>query len=141
MSDAIDEASLPPHPEGNEFYGGFVTETLVDGWCYGEITAHFVDQPVSSGDGYAVAPDGKVAGIVWSDWYSLGFTKISDTDRDAYEFMGTFEMRFPKSVGTPEDLRDCFKSILPELKKVHNAYSNAKINQENKSSHSTADRA
>ncbi len=59
---------LPPYPAGHKYYGPFVPETLIDGWCYGAITEFLEpDNPCGcdSGDGFVVAPDGSYCGLVW----------------------------------------------------------------------------
>jgi hypothetical protein len=108
-------------PPGAPAYHGFplVDETLTDGWCYGAITEF--NEPechpdgCESGDGYVQAPDGSRAGLVWSTG-AFATSEIYAPDDGRW---GVYEIAFPKRVRNVEDLVDCFRSILPELRAIH----------------------
>ena len=111
--------SLPPLPEGHKFYGPLEPATLTDGWCYGYITASPCDQHpdgCESGDGYAVAPDGAYAGLVWSTECPWVIEPVVGSASDDGLCFGVFEVRFTSPVATMDDLVANFRTILPHLR-------------------------
>ena len=102
-------------PEGSPIYHGFdiISESETDGWTYGAISGYETSEPETEGDGFVITPDGKRAGIAWA----------TDTP-DFYEILppnesrwGVYGVRFPKPVRSKQDLIDCFRHVLPLLKK------------------------
>jgi hypothetical protein len=115
-------SQFPPYPEGHEYYGAFAEETLTDGWCYGYITASPCDahpDGCESGDGFAVAPDGTYAGLVWWTECPWEFERIGGSKGDLF---GVFEVRFPRAVRSIDDLVFNFRSVLPMLKNEHDTW-------------------
>lgn len=118
----MNEPVLPPKPQGNPFYGPLEPATLTDGWCYGYITAAPSDSHPNgceSGDGYAVAPDGSYAGLIW--WKDCPWLcKHADLERElrSRQF-GMFEVHFPNPVVGLDDLVRNFRFVLPALKVQH----------------------
>jgi hypothetical protein len=112
-------AILPPRPEGHEYYGPLEPATVTDGWCYGHITAapcSLHPQGCESGDGYAVAPDGSYAGLVW--WTECPW-EIEPVEREGSEqktCFGVFDVRFNHAVASVDDLVNNFREVLPLLK-------------------------
>jgi len=107
---------LPPYPEGHEYYGPFVVKTLTDGWCYGAITENPCDycpECCPTGDGFAVAPDGSYAGLVWWTDCPWEFELIERPGPE--KFFGVFEVRFPFPVKGEADLAKNFQTVLPQL--------------------------
>jgi hypothetical protein len=115
------DPSLPSfigRPEGAPVYNGFplVRESETDGWTYGAITDYNTEEPETEGDGYVVAPDGSRAGIVWST-DSPEFYDIMPPDASRW---GVYGVRFPRPVGSMEDLVFNFRAVLPKLKGKYN---------------------
>jgi hypothetical protein len=102
-------------PAGAPVYHGFpvVPETLTDGWTYGAITEY--DDDPTSGDGFVVAPDGTRAGIAWS----VGTHPTRRIVPATRERWGVYSMAFPHAVHSVADLVDCFRHVLPELRRLH----------------------
>lgn len=104
-------------PEGAPVYHGFpiIEETLTDGWCFGAISA-FDDDPegCTSGDGFVVAPDGSRAGIVWE----VGDFAIHEVCAPSPDRWGVYGVAFPRAVRGVADLIECFRAVLPELKRL-----------------------
>lgn len=114
---------LPPYPQGHDFYGPFVEETLTDGWCYGSIT-EFIDsdrdEGCVSGDGFVVAPDGCYCGLVWSVDFPEPFEILRGPSRE--KCWAVLEVKFLKTVYSVQDLVDNFHSILPLLIEMHTEF-------------------
>jgi len=111
---------LPPYPQGNDYYGPFIEETLTEGWCYGAITDFLhLDEAgaCESGDGFVVALDGNYCGLVWWVDCPWEIEQIEGPRND--KFWGIFEVRFPRAISTVEDLVECFRHVLPALKASH----------------------
>jgi hypothetical protein len=103
------------------WYDGFplVEETRIDGWCYGAITEF--NEPechlngCESGTGYVVGPDGFRTGLAWSTG-TFAATWVPPLTEHS---LGVYEVAFPKAVKNLHDLVECFRSVLPELQKLH----------------------
>lgn len=96
-----------------------IKETCMDGFCYGEITDHLLNNKEDeclSGDGFVQAPDGSRAGIIWeiTDVPSLSICIEPEKDR-----FGVYYVGFVKPIKTIEDLVFNLKMILPFLKKAY----------------------
>jgi hypothetical protein len=104
-------------PKGAPVYHGFplVEETRTDGWCYGAITAFEDPAGCESGDGYVVAPDGSRAGLVWSVG-TFPTTLVCEPDSKRW---GVYEIAFPRAIRTIDDMVECFRAVLPELKAAY----------------------
>jgi hypothetical protein len=104
-------------PEGAPVYHGFplVEETRIDGWCFGAITAFEDPNGCDYGDGFVVAPDGSRAGLVWE----VGESPVHEVCSPDESRWGVYAVSFPKIVRTVEDLAECFRSVLPELQRIH----------------------
>ena len=116
----MQNSNLPPYPEGHEYYGPFVEETLTNGWCYGLITQNpCPDHPDGciSGDGFVVAPDGCYAGLMWWAECPWEFEQINEPEGE--KFFGVFEVRFTLPVRSEADLAANFRAVLP---RIHAAY-------------------
>lgn len=111
------EPAFLSRPEGAPVYHGFplVEETRTDGWCFGAITAFEDPEGSDYGDGFVVAPDGSRAGLMWA----VGDFPIRETLAPDERRWGVYEVAFPKLVRTVEDLVDCFRSVLPDLQRIH----------------------
>jgi len=112
-------AFLAP-PRGAPAYHGFplIEETRVDGWVYGAITEVPEPEDGTAGDGFVVAADGARAGLVWS----VGTFPTSRLIEPSVDRWGVFAIAFPRPVRTVEDLRVCFRHVLPELKSLYARY-------------------
>ena len=116
----MQNARLPPYPEGHEFYGPFVHATLTDGWCYGAITqspCRDHSEGCVSGDGFVVAPDGCYAGLVWWTDCPWECKQIGEPKTD--KFFGIFEVKFSRPVRTEADLTENFRVLLPRLRSAY----------------------
>jgi hypothetical protein len=104
-------------PEGAPVYHGFplVEETRTNGWCFGAITAFEDPNGCDYGDGFVVAPDGSRAGLMWA----VGDFPIREAVAPDERRWGVYEVPFPKLVRTVDDLVECFRSVLPELQRIH----------------------
>ena len=104
-------------PEEAPVYYGFplVEETRTDGWCFGAITAFEDPDGCDYGDGFVVAPDGSRAGLVWE----VGEAPVCEVCAPDDSRWGVYALSFPKVVRKVEDLVECFRSVLPELKRIH----------------------
>jgi hypothetical protein len=104
-------------PKGAPVYHGFplVEETRTDGWCYGAITAFQDPVGCDAGDGFVVAPDSSRAGLVWSVG-TFPAQVICEPDAERW---GVYSIAFPRAIRTVEDLVDCFRAVLPELKAIY----------------------
>lgn len=104
-------------PDGAPVYYGFplVKETCIDGWCYGAITEYIEEGGCKSGDGYVQAPDGSRAGLAWT----VGEFKTIEVCEPDKGRWGVYEVAFPKTIYTVDDLVDCFEAVLPELKAIY----------------------
>ncbi len=105
-------------PKEAPVYYGFpiIEESSTDRWRFGAISA-FTDDPAgcTSGDGFVVAPDGSRAGIVWEVGnFETHEICAPDTDR-----WGVYSVAFPRAVRSVSDLVECFRAVLPELKRIH----------------------
>jgi hypothetical protein len=120
----MSKEELPPRPQGHEYYGPLEPATLTDGWCYGYVTlspcpSH--PEGCDSGDGYAVAPDGTYAGLVWwtqCPWEIEPAEDDDDDDGDSGNGLcfGVFEVQFQRPVESTGDLVANFRDVLPLLK-------------------------
>ena len=123
LQDPNVESSDPSKPaffsrrEGTPVYYGFplVEETRTDGWCFGAITAFEDPDGCDCGDGYVVAPDGSRAGLVWE----VGEFPVREVCGPDDGRWGVYAVWFPKVVRSVEDLVECFRSVLPELQRIH----------------------
>jgi hypothetical protein len=104
-------------PPGASVYHGFplIEATNTDGWVYGAITDFEAPEGAEAGDGYVQAPDGRRAGLVW-EFGEGEFAEILPPDKDRW---GVYAVWFPKPVHSVSDLTDCFRHVLPALRKVH----------------------
>jgi len=111
------ERAFLSRPEGAPVYHGFrlIEETRTDGWCFGAITAFEDPGGCDYGDGFVVAPDGSRAGLMWA----FGDFPIREAVAPDERRWGVYEVPFPKLVRTVEDLVECFRSVLPELQRIH----------------------
>ena len=111
------EPAFLSRPEGAPVYHGFplVEETRTDGWCFGAITAFEDPDGCDCGDGFVVAPDGSRAGLVWE----VGESPVGEICAPDDSRWGVYAVSFPKVVRTVEDLAECFRSVLPELQRIH----------------------
>jgi hypothetical protein len=104
-------------PEGTPVYHGFplIEETLTDGWCFGAISA-FEDDPEGCewGDGFVVAPDGSRAGIVWG----VGSFATYEICAPTPDRWGVYGVAFARPVRSIDDLVECFRAVLPDLKRI-----------------------
>lgn len=96
-----------------------VEETRTGGWCYGAITEF--NKPechpngCESGDGYVVTPDGLRISLYWSTGNSAAEWIPSSDDKGP----GLYSVAFPKPVRNLHDLVECFRSVVPQLQKLH----------------------
>jgi hypothetical protein len=117
------ESASPDHPafltrpEGAPVYHGFplVEETRTGGWCYGAITKFDEPDGCTEGDGYVVAPDGSRAGLVWS----VGELEPEEIVPPSDSRWGVYAVSFPRPVRSTADLVECFRAVLPQLKRIH----------------------
>jgi hypothetical protein len=118
----MSQEELPPRPRVNEYYGPLEPATLTDGWCYGYVTAAPCPshpEGCKSGDGYAVAPDGTYAGLVWWTQCPWEIEPAEDDDDDSSNddpCFGVYEVRFQRPVASTQDLVANFRDVLPLLK-------------------------
>lgn len=83
-----------------------IKETFTDGFYYGMITDHLIDNPDDiteclSGDGFVQAPDGSRAGIAWEITDEFTFSIIHEPEIDRW---GVYYVGFVKPIKTVEDL-------------------------------------
>ena len=111
------EPAFLSRPEGAPVYHGFplVEETRTDGWCFGAITAFENADGCDYGDGFVVAPDGSRAGLLWQ----VGDSPVRQVSGPDEGRWGVYEVSFRKVIRTVEDLVECFRSVLPELQRIH----------------------
>jgi len=104
-------------PEGTPVYYGFplIEESRTDGWCFGTITAFEDLDGCEYGDGFVEAPDGSRAGLMWE----VGDFPVREVIGPEESRWGVYAVPFPKVVRTVEDLVECFRSVLPELQRIH----------------------
>lgn len=104
-------------PAGKPAYYGFqlLKETHTEGWTYGIINEHISERGCGYGDGFVEAPDGSRAGIIWQ----VGDMETVTVIPPEANRWGVYSMGFPKVIYTMEDLIFCFKTILPELKRLY----------------------
>ncbi len=104
-------------PADAPVYHGFplIEETRTDGWCFGAITDFAEPDGCECGDGFVVAPDGSRAGLIWS----VGEFPIESSSPPEPGRWGVWLIPFPKPVRNVEDLVECFRHVLPELRKLH----------------------
>jgi hypothetical protein len=98
-------------------YDGFplVPESEIGGWCYGAITEFEDPNGCEFGDGYVVAPDGSRAGLVWN----VGEGELQTVCGPDESRWGVYEVWFPRTVKTKDDLVSNFRHVLPDLKKKY----------------------
>ena len=117
-SAAADLPAFLAKPDGAPVYHGFplIEETLTDGWRFGAISA-FDDDPdgCTWGDGFVLAPDGSRAGIVWE----VGEFATHEICAPSPDRWGVYGVAFPRAVRGVLDLVECFRAVLPELKRIH----------------------
>jgi hypothetical protein len=108
-----DKPAFLARPDGAPVYHGFpiVPETETDGWLYGAITDYDPGRRQTEGDGYVIAPDGSRAGIAWAT-DTPDFYEILPPDSERW---GVYGVRFPRPVGSVEDLVFNFRAVLPAL--------------------------
>ena len=111
------DATVPgflARPTGAPVYYGFpiVPETMTDGWLYGAITEFESAKHQTEGDGFAVAPDGSRAGLVWAT-DTADFYEILPPDKERW---GVYGVRFIRPVSNLDDLIVNFRAILPKLR-------------------------
>jgi hypothetical protein len=111
------ESAFLSRPEGAPVYHGFpiIEETLTDGWRFGAISAFEDPDGCDIGDGFVVAPDSSRAGVMWA----VGDFPVREALAPDEQRWGVYEVPFPKLVRTVEDLVECFRSVLPELQRIH----------------------
>lgn len=111
------EPPFVARPHGAPVYHGFplVEATAVDGWVYGAITDFDAPENARAGDGFVQAPDGRRAGIVW-EVGTGAFAEILPPDPDRW---GVYAVWFPKPVQSEADLAECFRHVLPDLRRTH----------------------
>jgi len=114
------DPSLPAfiaRPNGAPVYHGFplIEETRTDGWCYGAITEFEDPTGCDAGDGFVVAPDGSRAGLVWSVG-DFPPELICEPDPERW---GVYSIAFPHAIRTLDDLVECFRAALPQLKSIY----------------------
>ncbi len=113
--------AVSPHDPRGHWYDGFplVEETRTDGWCFGAITEF--NEPechpsgCESGDGYVQAPDGLRLRLFWSTGTFPAKWSRALSDHSP----GFYEVAFPKPVRNLHDLVECFRSVVPQLQKLH----------------------
>ncbi|MDR3633546.1 MAG: hypothetical protein P4L84_06900 [Isosphaeraceae bacterium] len=114
-------AELPAflaRPPGAPVYHGFplVEETRTDGWCFGAITDFEGESDgCECGDGFVVAPDGSRAGLIWS----VGDFPIEEVLPPEPGRWGVWAVPFPKPIRNVADLVECFRYLLPELRRLY----------------------
>jgi hypothetical protein len=101
-------------PKDAPVYHGFplLPDTEIDGWVLGTITEFEDPEGCEYGDAFVQAPDGSRAGLVWSVG-NYETNMIIEPDENRW---GVYEIAFPKVVYNIQDLKECFRHILPELK-------------------------
>jgi hypothetical protein len=111
------EPAFLSRPEDAPVYHGFplIEETRTDGWCFGAITAFEDANGCEYGDAFVVAPDGSRAGLMWE----VGNFPVREVSGPEEGRWGVYEVAFPKVVRTVADLVECFRSVLPELQRIH----------------------
>jgi len=109
-------------PKGAPVYHGFpvVPETTTEGWCFGAITEYSHADGCDSGDAFVVAPDGSRAGLVWS----VGESEPAEICPPSEGRWGVYQICFPKSIRTTDDLIACFRSVLPKLQRIYESIKN-----------------
>jgi hypothetical protein len=108
-------------PADAPVYHGFplVEATETAGWCYGAITEFEHPNGCTEGDGFVVAPDGSRAGLVWS----VGNFQTEELSPPDVSRWGVYSIAFPRAVRTRDDIVECFRAVLPQLKAL---YANAR---------------
>lgn len=103
--------------EGAPAYHGFpiVSETITDGWCLGTITEYAMPDGCDSGDAFVVAPNGSRAGLVWDVGEGEPVEICAPDDLR----WGVYQVWFPQTVRTTDDLVVCFRAVLPQLQKIY----------------------
>jgi hypothetical protein len=104
-------------PEGAPDYHGFpvIPETIIDGWCLGAITEYTDPNGCDSGDAFVIAPDGSRAGLVWD----VGEGEAQEISRPDGSRWGVYQVWFPASIRTTDDLVRCFRAVLPQLQAIY----------------------
>lgn len=119
-SDSEKPAFLAP-PDGARPYHGhpLITESCIDGYCYGAIT-DFLQADTKAGctigDAFVQAPDGSRAGLMWEVRKELGYMTVENPDDRRW---GLYYFGIASPILTTTDMRDMFRGILPTLKKLH----------------------
>ncbi|MBN1758878.1 MAG: hypothetical protein JW863_11200 [Chitinispirillaceae bacterium] len=104
-------------PEGAPVYHGFplLKESETDGWILGIITEYEDENGCDEGDAYVQAPNGDRIGLVWD----VGNDEISTISEPDEKRMGVFQVWFPKTVKTKEDMIENFRHVLPSVRNMY----------------------
>jgi hypothetical protein len=115
-----DEPAFTAPPANAPAYRGFplIEETRTDGWCFGAISGYEDPDGCDCGDGFVVAPDGSQAGIIWQVG-ECDVEEVEETCPPDKNRWGVYGVWFPKPVRTTQDLVECFRAVLPSLRKIH----------------------
>src|SRR5262249_1750694 len=107
------EPAFIARPDGSPVYHGFVIldDMVIDGFTLGKIT-HCEAEPLETGDGFVVAPDGSRAGIVWEVCDSRYFHEVVPIEVDRWG-CGVSAL-LPMT--SRENARKNLESILSQLK-------------------------
>jgi hypothetical protein len=113
-------AFLAP-PDGAKAYHGhpLITESCIDGYCYGAITDFLqadTEAGCTIGNAFVQAPDGSRAGFMWEVRKERGYLTVEGPDNKRW---GLYYFGIASPILTTTDMRDMFKGILPTLKKLH----------------------
>lgn len=111
------EPAFLSKPDGAPVYHGFpvVPETETDGWYLGVITDYEDSEGCDYGDAYVVTPEGERAGLVWE----VGEFETYVVMKPDSERWGVYGIAFPKVVKNTKDLVECFRIVLPDLKRIY----------------------
>jgi hypothetical protein len=110
-------------PLGSSVYYGFpiLDSSAVDGFRFGMIT-DFIAQPDTSGDAFVVAPDNSRAGLVWESEVSEPyFDEVTPPDDGRW---GVWAVGSALPLRTEDDAREFLRSILPQLRRRWEAWTN-----------------
>lgn len=113
-------AFLAP-PDGAKAYHGhpLITESCIDGYCYGAITDFLqadTEAGCTIGNAFVQAPDGSRAGFTWEVRKDQGYLIVEAPDSKRW---GLYYFGIARPILTTTDMRDMFNGILPTLKKLH----------------------
>jgi hypothetical protein len=111
-------------PAGSKPYHGFplLDETEMDGWRYGAISDFLetdCEEGCTIGDGYAQAPDGTRAGVIWNVDAEPRFAVV---EKPSGARWGVFHFTIPQPVVSLDDMKQAFWRIVPVLKDLHKRF-------------------